>query len=64
MLGRSPYGQWVHTDLSADVRGRIADVFITRAHTNSLAGQSAIDPNALTPLNVSQAAVMVKGQSA
>ncbi len=48
MLGRSPYGQWVHANLSADFRGRTSDIFVTEAHTNSLAGQPAREPTAPT----------------
>ncbi len=41
MLGRSPYGQWVHADMAPEYRGRSADIVITEAHTNSLAGHAA-----------------------
>jgi tRNA-2-methylthio-N6-dimethylallyladenosine synthase len=44
LLGRSAYGQWVHAEMPADYRGRCADILITEAHTNSLAGQSAERP--------------------
>ena len=40
LLGRTAYGQWVHADMAEEYRGRIADVVITEAHTNSLAGQA------------------------
>ena len=40
LLGRTAYGQWVHADMAENYRGRIADVVITEAHTNSLAGQA------------------------
>ena len=41
MLGRSPYGQWVHADMAPEYRGRCADIIITEAHTNSLGGHAA-----------------------
>jgi len=40
LLGRTAYGQWVHADMAEEYRGRIANVVITEAHTNSLAGQA------------------------
>jgi tRNA-2-methylthio-N6-dimethylallyladenosine synthase len=42
LLGRSAYGQWVHAEMPGDYRGRCADILITEAHTNSLAGQPAL----------------------
>lgn len=41
LLGRTPYAQWVHADVPSEYRGRCADILITEAHTNSLAGQAA-----------------------
>jgi len=64
MLGRSPYGQWVHADMPAELRGRIADIFITEAHTNSLAGRAAGE-SATPSLSVaSAAAALAEGQPA
>ena len=61
LLGRSPYGQWVHADMPGDYRGRIADILITEAHTNSLAGQAA----AANPgLAMAQAAGVAEGPPA
>ena len=40
LLGRTAFGQWVHADMPEEYRGRIADVVIIEAHTNSLAGQA------------------------
>ena len=41
MVGRSPYLQAVHLDCDPEFRGRIVDVEITSAATNSLAGRLA-----------------------
>jgi len=40
LLGRTPYGQSVHANMPEDYRGRVANILITEAHTNSLAGQA------------------------
>jgi tRNA-2-methylthio-N6-dimethylallyladenosine synthase len=48
LLGRTPYAQWVHAEMTPDYRGRCADVLITEAHTNSLAGQAAAPALATT----------------
>ncbi len=62
MLGRAPYGQWVHANLPSNISGRIADIFITEAHSNSLAGQPALEPTAPTAPSISPAATLVEGQ--
>ena len=62
LLGRSPYGQWVHADMPGDYRGRIADILITEAHTNSLAGQAATAAN--PGLAMAQAAGVAEGPPA
>ncbi|MEE8173265.1 MAG: MiaB/RimO family radical SAM methylthiotransferase, partial [Alphaproteobacteria bacterium] len=46
LLGRTAYGQWVHAEMPGDYRGRIADILITEAHTNSLAGVAPPQPAA------------------
>ena len=61
MLGRSGYGQWVHADMAEDCRGRIADILITEAHTNSLAGRAAAPP---APAAAAPPAALAEGQPA
>ena len=53
-------GQWVHADLAEDYRGRIADILITEAHTNSLAGRAA----APEPAAAARPAALAEGQPA
>ena len=64
MLGRSPYSQWVHVDMPSDVRGQIAEIFITEAHTNSLAGRAAQCRPVHSAAAVSPSAELAEGQSA
>ena len=45
ILGRSPYLQAVHVDGPSDMLGRIADVTVTAALANSLAGTLDVAPN-------------------
>jgi len=49
MLGRTPYSQWVHADMPADIGGQCADIVITEAHTNSLAGRLLTDSSQQAP---------------
>jgi tRNA-2-methylthio-N6-dimethylallyladenosine synthase len=44
LVGRSPYMQAVHVDDAGERLGAIAEVTITRAHANSLAGRLATKP--------------------
>ena len=64
LLGRTPYGQWVHADMPGDYRGRIADVVIIEAHTNSLAGQAAAAPAASPGPAMARSAAVAEGPSA
>jgi tRNA-2-methylthio-N6-dimethylallyladenosine synthase len=64
MLGRTPYGQWVHADMPADRRGRIIDIAITEAHTNSLAGHAAETPGAPAAAAAREAAAPIEGRPA
>ena len=62
MLGRTPYSQWVHADMPADIGGQCIDIVITEAHTNSLAGRVLADsPQAPT---VARNTVLEEGRSA
>ena len=62
MLGRTPYSQWVHADMPADIGGQCIDIVITEAHTNSLAGRVLADsPQAPT---VARNRVLEEGRSA
>jgi len=50
LVGRTPYMQAVHLDAPEDLLGTIADVTITAAHPNSLAGDLATSaPEAAAP---------------
>ena len=62
LLGRTAYGQWVHADMSEEYRGSIADVVITEAHTNSLAGQAVVAHAGSTTETPKEAAAHAEGQ--
>jgi len=62
LLGRTAYGQWVHADMPEDYRGRIADVVITEAHTNSLAGQAVAAHAGAATETPNEAAAHAEGQ--
>ena len=63
LLGRTAYGQWVHADMSEEYRGSIADVVITEAHTNSLAGQAVVAHAGAATEMPKEAAARAEGQT-
>jgi len=63
LLGRTAYGQWVHADMSEEYRGSIADVVITEAHTNSLAGQAVVAHAGAATEMPKEAAAHAEGQT-
>ncbi len=62
LLGRTAYGQWVHAYMAEEYRGRIADVVITEAHSNSLAGQSVVAHAGAATETPKEAAAHAEGQ--
>ncbi len=65
MLGRTPYAQWVHAEIAPEYRGRCADIVITEAHTNSLAGRAAEGaPQVTAPGAAASTPAYDQGQSA
>ena len=62
LLGRTAYGQWVHADMAEKYRGRIADILITEAHANSLAGQAVVAHAGPTTETPKEAAAHAEGQ--
>ena len=62
LLGRTAYGQWVHADMAEKYRGRIADILITEAHANSLAGQAVLAHAGPTTETPKEAAAHAEGQ--